>query len=528
MKLPKFYNRLSVVLIAVAVASGVIFANVAHAQKSLRNVSKPLLTRDNGAPVGDNQNSQVAGVNGPVLLQDTQLVEKLARFDRERVPERVVHARGTGVHGEFVSSADLSDITVAAPFEKVGKKTPVFVRFSSVVHSKGSPETLRDPRGFATKFYTDRGNWDLVGNNLPVFFIRDSIKFPDMVHSLKPDTITNRQDPNRFFDFFSHVPESTHMLTRVYSDFGTPKSYREMDGSSIHAFKFVNDQGEYKYVKFKWKTNQGEHNFSGQEAKQMQAKDFNVYTSDLYETIAQGKYPSWDLYIQTIEPNELNSFEFNPLDPTKDWPSELISERKVGTMTLNRIPKNFFQETEQSAFAPSNMIPGIEASEDRLLQGRLFSYADTQRHRLGVNNQNLPINRPRVEVVNGNQDGFSNISNGDSDINYQPSRRKGSFSETKRAKYSNLPIAGTTQQAPIEKTLNFKQAGDFYRKLDTMNREHLVSNLAGDLGQVQDAEIRTQMTAFFYKADREYGTKLAQAVDVSLQKVEQLAASLKE
>ncbi|VEP12496.1 Catalase [Hyella patelloides LEGE 07179] len=528
MKLPKLYKGFSVSLTILAIASIVIFANVSHAQSPVESTSTTILTRDNGAPVGDNQNSQVAGDSGPVLLQDTHLVEKLARFDRERIPERVVHARGIGVHGEFVSSADLSDITVAAPFEQAGKETPVFVRFSSVINSKGSPETIRDPRGFATKFYTEQGNWDIVGNNLPVFFIRDAIKFPDLIHSLKPSPITHKQDPNRFFDFFSNVPESTHMLTRLYSDFGTPKNYREMNGSSVNVHKFVNDRGEFKYVKFTWKSNQGEHNYTAQEAQDMQATDFNAYTTDLYDNIAQGNYPSWDLYIQTIDPSDINNFAFNPLDDTKDWYPEEIPEQKVGTMTLNRIPDNFFQETEQSAFAPSNMIPGVEASEDRMLQGRLFSYADTHRHRLGVNNQMLPINRPRIDVVNGNQDGFGNIFNTTSDVNYQPSRREGSFSEMEAARASQLPVSGTTQQQAIEKTLNFQQAGDFYRKLDEVNREHLISNLAGDLGKVEDKEIRTEMAAFFYKADRDYGTKLAQAVDLNLGEVQQRAAELEE
>ncbi len=528
MKLPKLPRKFAASLTVLAVASLVIFANVSHAQTPSSNSSSSVLTRDNGAAVGDNQNSQVAGAGGPVLLQDTHLIEKLARFDRERIPERVVHARGTGIHGEFVSSADLSDITVAAPFQQAGKKTPVFVRFSSVIHSKGSPETLRDPRGFATKFYTEAGNWDLVGNNLPIFFIRDAIKFPDMIHAVKPSPITNKQDPNRVFDFFSHVPESTHMLTRLYSDLGTPKNYREMDGAGVHAFKFVNSNGEFKYVKFHWKSNQGEHNLSAEEAVAMQATDFNAYTTDLYDNVASGNYPSWDLYIQTINPNEINDFAFNPLDDTKIWPSKEIPELKVGTMTLNRMPKNFFQETEQSAFAPSNMISGIEASEDRMLQGRLFSYADTHRHRLGVNNQMLPINRPLAKIVNGNQDGFGNVNNDNSDVNYQPSRREGSFSEVESAKYSQLPVSGTTLQAPIEKTLNFQQAGDFYRDLDQMNRDHLISNLAGDLCQVKNQEIKTEISAFFYKADSDYGTKLAQAINLNLGDVKQRAAELKE
>ena len=509
-----------VLTFAIAIALMVSFSTLSVAQV-------PLQTRDNGAPVGDNQNSQTAGANGPVLLQDVHLIEKLARFDRERIPERVVHARGTGVHGEFVSTANLSDITMAAPFQERGKKTPVFVRFSSVIHSKGSPETLRDPRGFATKFYTDQGNWDLVGNNLPVFFIRDSIKFPDMVNSLKPSPVTNKQDPNRFFDFFSHVPESAHMLSQVYSDKGTPKSYREMDGNGVHAYKFVNRNGEFQYVKFHWKSLQGEHNLSAQEARAMQAEDFNLYTSDLYSNVERGNYPKWDLYIQTISPDALDNFDFNPLDATKIWPTDLVSERKVGTLTLNRMPDNFFQETEQSAFAPSNIIPGIEPSEDRLLQGRLFSYADTHRHRLGGNHMMLPINQPRVDVHNGNQGGSANVKNTDSDINYEPSRRM-AYQANKEFQPSKLPIAGTTQNIPIEKTQNFAQAGAFYRGLTPAEQEHLISNLAADLGVVEDAVIRTEMTAFFYKADPDYGTKLANAIKLDLNAVQQRAAALEE
>lgn len=525
MRLPSFWARFlkrtrPVLTFTVATAIIVSCSTIAIAQV-------PVQTRDNGAPVGNNQNSQTAGAGGPVLLQDVHLIEKLARFDRERIPERVVHARGTGIHGEFVSSADLSNVTMAAPFQGRGKKTPVFVRFSSVINSKGSPETLRDPRGFAAKFYSDQGNWDLVGNNLPVFFIRDSIKFPDMVHSLKPSPITNRQDPNRFFDFFSHVPESTHMLSQVYSDKGTPKSYREMDGNGVHAYKFVNRNGDYQYVKFHWKSLQGEHNLTGPEAKAMQSEDFNHYTADLYAEVKRGNAPKWDLYIQTISPADLDKFDFNPLDATKIWPKALVPERKVGTMTLNQMPTNFFQETEQSGFAPSNIIPGIEPSEDRLLQGRLFSYADTHRHRLGVNHMMLPINSPRVAVNNGNQEGIGNVVNSKADTNYEPSH-KGAYEPDGAYQASNLPIAGVTQNVPIEKTLNFAQAGDFYRGLSQTEQAHLVSNLSEDLGAVKDAGIRTEMTAFFYKADADYGSKLAKVVNVDLNAVKKRASQLSE
>src|SRR5713101_7553725 len=364
----------------------------------------PTLTQDSGAPVGDNQHSKAAGPDGGVLLEDFHLIEKLARFDRERIPERVVHARGTGAQGSFVASTDFSQYTKASLFAAPGKETPVFVRFSTVIHPKGSPEALRDPRGFATKFYTDQGNWDLVGNDLPVFFIRDAIKFPDMVHSLKPSPVSNVQDPNRFFDFFSHIPESTNMLTYLYSDLGTPASYREMDGFGVHAFKFVNAKGEVVFAKFHWKSQQGVKTLSAEEAT---AADFNYATKDLYANIRSGNLPKWDLYVQLLKPEDIAKLDYNAFDATKIW--EGVPEMKLGTMTLNRVPENFFQSTELVAFSPGVMVTGIEASPDRLLQGRLFSYADTQRYRIGANYQSLPVNRPLVQVANSNQDGALNF-----------------------------------------------------------------------------------------------------------------------
>ncbi|WP_229262556.1 catalase [Duganella radicis] len=482
------------------------------------------LTRDNGAPVGDNQNSQTAGPNGPVLLQDVQLIQKLQRFDRERVPERVVHARGTGAYGVFVASKDISGLTRAAVF-RPGEETPVFVRFSSVIHGNHSPETLRDPRGFGTKFYTREGNWDLVGNNLPVFFIRDAIKFPDMVHSLKPAPDSNIQDPNRFFDFFSHQPEATHMLTRVYSDFGTPASYREMDGNSVHAYKFVNAQGQYSYVKFHWKSLQGQRNLSAKEAEAIQAKDFNHMTRDLIAAINKGDFPKWDLYVQVLQPAEMASMAIDPLDATKIWPN--VPEVKVGTMTLNRNPDNVFLETEQSALAPSNLVPGIEPSEDRLLQGRIFSYADTQLHRVGTNGLQLPVNRPRQAAVNYNQDGAQNPGARKGDVNYQPSERA-AVADNGQYKYSQLPLTGATQQQGIARTQNFQQAGEFYRSLGKSQQANLISNLAGDLGQVKDENIKYTMLSYFQKADAGYGKALAQALKADTGRVEALAAALRD
>jgi catalase len=487
------------------------------------SLSAQTLTKDNGAAVGDNQNSLTAGANGSVLLQDVHLIQKLQRFARERIPERVVHARGTGAHGEFVLTKAIPELTQASLFAEAGKKTPVFVRFSTVIHGNHSPETLRDPRGFATKFYTDQGNWDLVGNNLPVFFIRDAIKFPDMVHSLKPSPVDNLQDPNRVFDFMSNDPASTHMLTQVYSDLGTPASYREMDGFGVHAYKFINAQGEVRYVKFNWRSQQGIRSLDQAQVSKVQSMDFNHLTRDLYKEINAGNYPKWDLHIQILTPEQLDDFSFNPLDATKIWPG--VPEMKVGTMTLNRMPANFFQETEQAAFAPANLVPGIEPSEDRLLQGRIFSYSDTQLYRLGANHQQLPINRPLVEVVSHNQDGAMNYGNRTSNVNYEPSRLEPKAS-LPAARAANTVLSGTVQQQMIAKTDNFSQAGAFYRGLNKQAQQNLVRNLAADLSAVRDSNTKHIMLSHFYKADADYGKALTQAVQGELTLVQQLASKL--
>ncbi|WP_312966824.1 catalase [Acinetobacter gerneri] len=484
------------------------------------------LTKDNGAPVGDNQNSITAGEYGSTLLQDVQLVQKLQRFGRERIPERVVHARGTGAYGEFVATKDLSDLTIASLF-KAGTKTPVFLRFSTVIHPKGSPETLRDPHGFGLKFYTQEGNWDLVGNNLPVFFIRDAIKFPDFIHAMKPSPVNNVQDPNRIFDFLQSQPWSINMLTYVYSNLGTPVSYRNLDGFSVHAFKLYNAQGEYKYVKFNFRTQQGLKGMNLEETSKMQAKDFNHLTNDLYNNINAGHFPKWDLYIQVLDPKDLDSFDFNPLDATKIWPTNLIPETKVGTLTLNRMPKNFFNETEQAAFAPGNLVPGIEPSEDRLLQGRIFSYSDTQMYRLGANHQQIPVNRPLVKVNNNNQEGAMNIDERDSNVNYEPSIKEPKPA-TEKARAVQTPLMGTVMQNAIKKQQNFKQAGDLYRSYSAVEKTDLIRNLAADLGQVKDAETKHIMLSYFYKADADYGTRLTAATKGDLAMVKAKAAKLSD
>ncbi len=485
--------------------------------------SSPPLTEDGGQPVGDNQNSRTAGPGGSVLLDNFHLLQKLARFDRERTPQRVVHARGVGVHGEFVSAGDFSQQTKAKPFSAKDKKTPVFVRFSTVIHPDGSPEMLRDPRGFAVKFYTEEGNWDLVGNNLPVFFIRDAMKFPDMVHSLKPSPVSNQQDPGRFFDFFSHVPESTQMLTFVYSDMGTPATLREMDGHGVHAFKFVNAAGKVAYVKFHWDSLQGERYSSAGEAAAATAKNHSNHTDDLYQAIGKGEFPSWELKVQLLDPSRLDDFEFDPLDATKTWPG--VPELTIGKMTLNRVPDNFFQATEQAAFSPGMIVPGIEPSEDRLLQGRLFSYADTQRYQIGANYLSVPVNSPVAEVRNNSQDGSMNVGPRNSDVNYEPSISGGRSEESEGFEYSRAPLAGTVRQSRIVKTDDFRQAGDLYRSFDEKMQANLVSNYAGDLGKVKDPQVKLRILSFLYQADPAYGSRVAEGVGASIDDVKRMVAA---
>lgn len=485
----------------------------------LSQAQQKTLTTNNGAPIGDNQNSQTIGNNGPSLLQDINLVEKLASFDRERIPERVVHARGAGAFGIFTSAGDFSAYTKASLFSAAGKSTDVFTRFSTVINPKGSPETLRDPRGFAVKFYTEQGNYDIVGIHLPIFFIRDAIKFPDMVHSLKPSPITNRGDANRYFDFFSHQPESTNMLTRLYTDLGIPANYRQMDGSSVHAFKWINQKGEITYVKYTWKTMQGVKNLTTEEAAAIQATDFNNATHDLYDNIKAGNFPTWELYVQMIKPADFAKLDFNPLDATKVWPVKDAKMVLIGKMTLNKWPTNFFEQVEQSAFSPGTLVPGIEASEDKLLQGRLFSYFDTERYRIGANFQSLPVNAPKVAVNSYNQDGAMSNRQKTSDINYQPSVATGEYKDDNAYKYSSTNYGAAITQHKIDKSNDFKQAGEYYRALTEGEKVNLIKNLVGDLGDVTNRKVVSIMIGHFYMADSDFGIRLATALKYTREEV---------
>lgn len=473
------------------------------------------LTTNQGVPIWDNQNSRTAGQRGPTLLEDYQLLEKLAHFDRERVPERVVHARGAGAHGVFRLANSMKRYTKAAFLQEPGTETPVFVRFSTVIHGQHSPETLRDPRGFAVKFYTTEGNYDFVGNNLPVFFIRDAMKFPDMVHALKPDPRTNIQHPDRYWDFMTLTPESTNMLMHLFSDEGIPANYRQMRGSSVHAFKWINAYGNAVYVKLRWIPKQGIRNLSAAEARAIQAEDFNHATRDLYEAIERGDYPEWDLYVQILDPADMDNFDFDPLDATKDWFPDVIPMQHVGTMTLNRNPENVFAETESVGFNPGVVVPGIEPSEDKLLQGRLFSYSDTQRYRIGTNYLQLPINCPFAQVNNNQRDGAMPFKQNTQRINYEPNRHADTPKEAPEYKDPGTPLSGLAGRQKIAKTNDFGQAGQVYNRYSEEEKAALLLNLTNDLKQVAEP---TKLLAIcnFYRADAGLGEKLAAALQVDI------------
>ncbi|GAA0401100.1 catalase [Paenibacillus motobuensis] len=473
------------------------------------------LTTNQGAPVGDNQNSRTAGQRGPTLLEDYHLLEKLGHFDRERIPERVVHARGAGAHGVFVTEQSMSEYTKAHFLQEAGRETPVFVRFSTVIHGTGSPETARDPRGFAVKFYTEEGNYDLVGNHLPVFFIRDAIKFPDMVHSLKPAPNTNIQDPARYWDFMTLSTESTHMMTWLFSDNGTPANYRQMDGFGVHAFKWINAEGKMTYVKYTWRSKQGVRNLSAAQVQEVQGRDFNHATRDLHDHIEQGDFPQWELNVQLMPVEDLDRWGFDPLDPTKVWPEDHYPLVKVGAMTLNRNPVNYFAEVEQVAFSPSVLVPGIEPSEDKLLQGRLFSYPDTQRYRLGANYLQIPVNCPYAPVRNHQRDGLMNVKQDPSPVNYEPNSFEDSPKEAPEYQDSVAPLSGQASRERIAKTDDFTQAGELYRSFTAEERDHLFSNLVSDLRQTNE-QIQLRAICNFFRADNGYGMRLAQELGVDI------------
>ncbi|EPR32334.1 Catalase domain protein [Alkalidesulfovibrio alkalitolerans DSM 16529] len=490
---------------------------------------KPLTTAF-GIPVGDDQNSMTAGNRGPVLMQDAHLLEKLAHFDRERIPERVVHAKGAGAGGYFEVTADVTRYTKAKFLSKVGKRTEVFARFSTVGGEKGSADAERDPRGFAVKFYTEDGNYDFVGNNTPVFFIRDPLKFPDFIHTQKRNPATNLKDPDMFWDFLSLTPESIHQVTILFSDRGTPATYRHMNGYSSHTYKWYNAKGEQFWVKYHFKTDQKIKNLTRQEAEKLKGSDPDHATRDLFEAIARGENPSWTLEMQIMPYEQGLDYRFDIFDITKVWPHADVPPITVGKLVLNRNPVNYFAEVEQAAFGPSNMVPGIAISPDKMLQARVFSYHDTHIHRLGPNYHLIPVNQPKAAPeMSYQRDGFMRTDDGGgSGPNYWPNSFGGPAPHAS-AKEPGFPVHDHAGRfAYTHPNDDFVQAGDLYRKvMSKKDRDNLVGNLVDHLGNAQK-RIQLRQCALFYKADKEYGTRVAQGLGLDPAEVAKLAAMSQE
>jgi catalase len=481
---------------------------------------KTPLSNNFGAPLPNNEHSLTAGERGPVLLQDYFLIEKLAHFDRERIPERVVHAKGAGAFGYFEATADMSQYTQAHLFGSVGRKTKVLVRFSTVGGEKGSSDVDRDPRGFAIKFYTEEGNYDLVGNNTPVFFIRDPFKFPDMVHTQKRNPESNLKDPEAFWDFFSQSPESTHMVTILFSDRGIPRSHRQMHGFGSHTFKWVNAEGEACWVKYHFKTETGIANLTSEEAAKIGSHDPDYATRDLFQHIKGGGIAGWKAYVQVMPIEDAETYRYDPFDVTKVWRHNDYPLIPIGRLVLHKNPENFFADIEQAAFSPANFVPGIEPSPDKLLQGRLFSYPDTQRHRLGPNYALIPVNCPYSgKITNYQRDGAMRVDgNGSSHPNYSPNTRGGPVADARYTE-SAIPVHGTASRSEYpqaNRADDFEQAGLLYRVLSADERTRLVNNIAGHMRGI-NPEIQRRQIQHFLKADPEYGSRIAQQLNLKME-----------
>ena len=485
---------------------------------------KKFLTNEVGAPVEDNTNSLTAGKRGAMLLEDTWYLEKLAHFDREVIPERRMHAKGSGAYGVFTVTHDVSKYTCATVFAEVGKKTDLFVRFSTVAGERGAADAERDIRGFAVKFYSDEGNWDLVGNNTPVFFLRDPLQFPDLNHVVKRDPHTNMRSPQNYWDFWTMLPEALHQVTIVMSDRGIPASYRHMHGFGSHTYSLINKDGVRHWVKFHWVTQQGIKNLSNEEAEAIIAKDRESHQRDLFNAINRGDFPRWKLYFQIMTEEDAKNYKENPFDLTKVWSHKDFPLIEVGIMELNRNPENYFAEVEQSAFNPAHVIPGIGFSPDKMLQGRLFSYGDAQRYRLGVNHDQIPVNRAKCPMHSFHRDGQMRVDgNMGATKGYSPN----SIGEwqTKGAAYSYSPTDGESMRYnPYEDRDDncFYQPGNLYRLMSEEKRCLLLKNTVADIMPVTE-NVKLRHCAHCYLADTEYGSRLAEMLNLDLEVVKSLA-----
>lgn len=503
-------------------------------EQNKKEMKRETLTTRQGHPVKDNQNIRTIGDRGPATLENYHFIEKISHFDREEIPERVVHARGSGAYGYFETYGKAGDepvekYTRAKVFSGEGKRTPLLVRFSTVAGAKDSPETARDPRGFAVKMYTEDGNWDLVGNNLKIFFIRDAMKFPDMIHAFKADPVSNVPHPQRMFDFVSRTPESIHMITFLFSPWGIPATYRHMQGSGVNTYKWVNEKGEAVLVKYHWEPKQGIRNLTQDDADEVQGKNVGHATQDLHEAIARGDYPEWELFVQIMEDGYHPELDFDPLDDTKLWPEEQFPWLPVGRMVLDRNPEDFHMDIEQAAFGTGVLVDGMDFSDDKMLQGRTFSYSDTQRHRVGTNYLQLPVNAPKAAVRTNQQRGQMDIrdsreSGENPHINYEPSMLGGFEEVHDETRPPHRPTYNAAaMSAPIDRPNNYGQAGETFRQFEDWERKELINNLSEALS-VCDSRIQGAMIEHFTQADEVYGRLVKEGIEKKVREMKETTA----
>ncbi|MDR0940824.1 MAG: catalase [Bacteroidales bacterium] len=477
------------------------------------------LTNQTGAPIADNQNIQTAGERGPALLQNAWMMEKLAHFNRERIPERIVHAKGSGAYGTLTITNDITKYTKAAIFSKVGKKTDLFLRFSTVAGERGAADTERDVRGFAMKFYTEEGNWDLVGNNTPIFFIKDPIKFPDFIHTQKRDPQTNLRSNTAAWDFWSQSPETLHQVMILMSDRGLPANLRQMHGFGSHTFSFINAENQRFWVKFHFKSMQGIANLTNAEAAELVGKDREASQRDLFEHIAKGDFPRWKMCVQIMTEDEAKTYRINPFDLTKVWSQKEYPLIEVGIMELNHNPENYYAEVEQAAFSPTHVVPGIGWSPDKMLQGRLFAYTDAQRYRLGVNFESLPVNAPHCPVHNYHRDGAMRFdSNGGGTPNYEPNSFGGPTDNRSLSEPPLIIDGAAWNYNHRTDTDYYTQPGDLYRLVPEDEKQRIASNVAESMGDVPH-NIRVRAIARFYQADERCGADIAANLGIDINEI---------
>lgn len=490
--------------------------NTAEGRKEDTMDRKKGLTSTNGAPVADNQNVMTAGKRGPMLLQDVWYLEKLAHFDREVIPERRMHAKGSGAFGDFTVTHDITRYTKADIFSQIGKKTELFARFSTVAGERGAADAERDIRGFAVKFYTEDGNWDLVGNNTPVFFLRDPLKFPDLNHAVKRDPHTNMRSAKNNWDFWTFLPEALHQVTITMSDRGIPASYRHMNGYGSHTFSLINAQNERIWVKFHLKTQQGIKNLTDQEAEAVVAKDRESNQRDLMENIDRGDFPRWTMYIQVMTIEEAEAMPYNPFDLTKVWSHADFPLIEVGVMELNRNPENYFADVEQAAFNPANIVPGIGFSPDKMLHGRLFSYADAQRYRLGVNHHLIPVNAPKNGAHSYHRDGQMRVDgNYGATLGYEPNSYE-QWQQQPEFAEPPLPVYGNADHWDFREDDEdyYTQPGRLFNLMTPEQQQVLFENTARAMGDAPKM-IKVRHITNCMKADKAYGEGVAAALGIS-------------